>query len=277
MKKPIGRREYNADSNGPSGDEYDLREENVDDLDSEYGEVTEEAMPTGFYKSSVRRQNCFFGISLMQIVAAFIGAYFLMDMSFTRSNVGLFGDEVFMEGSSGEVGIDALNAEVQEIVDEEITELEEAGGWGENAKKVEQSSPLHELISNRNKIGENSWTEAKQWWVENENHLDLSTMTKKEKRIANRFRQKEKAQKRKEEREKRIEDRKKNKNNNKGKGRIKGQGAAANATDLDMLTDKIARHYNFTRVNNKHGHKKGRGGGKNHRPNNKNTMSSGEN
>jgi hypothetical protein len=38
----------------------------------------------------------------MHIFAAFVGAYFLMGMSFTRSNIGTFGDESAMEGSSGE-------------------------------------------------------------------------------------------------------------------------------------------------------------------------------
>ena len=95
-----------------SDDEYDLTEyrQSLGDLSSEYGEVEEYAkstrnehvLPKGFYKKSVRRQNCFFGISLMHIFAAFVGAYFLMGMSFTRSNIGTFGDESAMEGSSGE-------------------------------------------------------------------------------------------------------------------------------------------------------------------------------
>jgi hypothetical protein len=119
MKNSLGNGEYDADSDLPSDpmhiaalgsdDEYDIREHNhMDDLDSEYGEVEIEedtdkpSLPRGYYKKYVRRQNFFFGISLMHIVAAFIAAYFLMDMSFTRSNIGIFGDEVQMEGSSGE-------------------------------------------------------------------------------------------------------------------------------------------------------------------------------
>lgn len=113
MRRPLGSDEYDADSNEPAdpmaiapvgSDDYDLREHG-DELESEYGEVEDTdkpSLPKGFYRKSVRRQNCFFGISLVHIVAAFIGAYFLMGMSFTRSNIAIFGDEVSMEGSSGE-------------------------------------------------------------------------------------------------------------------------------------------------------------------------------
>lgn len=97
MKNSLGNGEYDADSDLPadpmhiaalgSDDEYDIREHNhMGDLDSEYGEVEivedtdKPSLPRGYYKKYVRRQNFFFGISLMHIVAAFIAAYFLMDM-----------------------------------------------------------------------------------------------------------------------------------------------------------------------------------------------------
>ena len=167
-------KEYDADSDEPadpmtivpagSDEEYDIRERSqLYDLDSEYGEVDDADRPwRGYYEKSVRRQNCFFGISLMHIFAAFIAAYLLMGMSFTRSNIGFFGDEVSMEGSSGEVGIDASNAEVQEIIDEEILELEEAGKWGDNAKNIEPDTRMSDLVKDHNKVGLNNWTEEKQ-------------------------------------------------------------------------------------------------------------------
>jgi hypothetical protein len=159
---------------------------------------------------------------------------------------------------------------VQEIVDEEITELEEAGNWGDNAKRTEPNERFNDLIKNRNKVGLNSWTEKKQWWAEHKDDLDPSKMNKKEKMVANRFKKKEAAQKKKEERQKRIQNRKNNKGKDKGRGRNKGKGAAtSDETDLDTLLDKIGKHYNFTQAHpgrpgrNKHSvsgpHKGGRG------------------
>lgn len=278
-----------------SDDEYDLREHAPDDdSDSDYGEIEVEKAPRhrsrssrllspNIYKQAVRRQNCFFGISLIHIVAAFIAAYFLMGMSFTRSNIAIFGDEVAMEGSSGEccfasckftrtfvfllilmailsyhliktvageVGIDAENAEVQEIIDEEIVELEEAGNWGDNAKTIDSNQHFKDMIKNRDKVGMNNWTEQKQWWLKNKDHLDESHMTAREKRIANRFKQQEHRQKmiqerKKKEREKAREKRKNNKANGKGQNEAQA-AAAADATDLDLITEKISKHYNFT-------------------------------
>ena len=113
MEKHHGKSEYSDEPAdpmiavpvGPSEDEYDLRQRD-DDLDNEYRDiedVTHPSMTSGFYKKSLRRQNCFFGISMLHIVAAFIGAYFLMGWSFTiTNNRGVFGDEMNMEGSSGE-------------------------------------------------------------------------------------------------------------------------------------------------------------------------------
>ena len=295
--------EYDADSEEPadrmevvavgSDDEYDLRDHNqIDELDSEYGDIEDTDMPSiprGFYRKSVRRQNCFFGISLMHIIAAFIGAYFLMDMSFTRSNIGIFGDEASMEGSSGEVGIDASNAEVQEIVDEEIIELEEAGNWGENAKRVGSNQHLDDLIKSRNKVGMHSWAEKKQWWNEHKDDLDESKMTSEEKKVVKRFKKKEEKQKRHEERKKRAEERHKNKLKGRGKGNghnkdkdsnnkesqveepeeIEDMEAHADATDLSLI-DKVVTKYKpdprSSRPNHKkhHGHDREKKKGKKH-------------
>ena len=293
--------EYDADSEEPadrmevvpvgSDDEYDLRDHNqLYDLESEYGEVVEDtdmpSIPRGFYRKSVRRQNCFFGISLVHIIAAFIGAYFLMDMSFTRSNIGFFGDEVSMEGSSGEVGIDASNAEVQEIVDEEIIELEEAGNWGENAKRVNSNQHFNDLIQSRNKVGMHGWAEKKQWWNEHKDDLDESKMSAKEKKIADKFKKKEEKQKKREERKKKKEskkdkDRSKNKRHNNDKNNkdkethveeteeVEEIEAHADATDLSLI-DKIAQQYKpdpkSSRPNHKkhHGHDREKKKGKNH-------------
>jgi hypothetical protein len=150
----------------------------------------------------------------------------------------------------GEVGIDADNAEVQEIIDEEIVELEEAGNWGDNAKTIDSNERFKELIKIRDKVGVNNWTEQKQWWLDNKDHLDESHMTAREKRIANRFKQQEQRQKKiqerkKKEREKAREKRNNNKGNGKGQNNKEGE-AAADATDLDLITEKISKHYNFT-------------------------------
>jgi len=179
--------------------------------------------------------------------------------------------------STGEVGIDASNAEVQEIIDEEIVALEEAGHWGDNAKKIEPNQRWADLITHHDKIGMNNWTENKQWWRENHDHLDESKMSKKEKKIANRFKKKEMKQKEKEERKKRIQERQKNKDKamgNRGKsksnGYNKGIEAKADATDLDILSDKIGKHFNLTdahagRPGNGIRHKKGERGKNNKR------------
>ncbi|KAL7479638.1 hypothetical protein ACHAW6_005361 [Cyclotella cf. meneghiniana] len=270
-----------------SDDEYDLREHAPDDdLDSDYGEIevgkaprhrsrSSRLLSPNFYKQAVRRQNFFFGISLIHIVAAFIAAYFLMGMSFTRSNIAIFGDEVAMEGSSGEVGIDAENAEVQAIIDEEIVELEEAGNWGDNAKTIDATQRFKDLIKNRDKVGMNNWTEQKQWWLENKDHLDESQMTEREKKIANRLKQKEYRQKmiqerKKKEREKARDKRKNNKANGKGQNEAQA-AAAADATDLDLITEKLSKHYNFTDAQSGRPWNKIKGhGGRNkeHRPGN---------
>jgi hypothetical protein len=150
----------------------------------------------------------------------------------------------------GEVGIDAYNAEVQEIIDEEIVELEEAGNWGDNAKTIGSNERFKDLIKNRDKVGVNNWTEQKQWWLDNKDHLDESNMTAREKRIANRFKQQEQRQKRKQERKKKKREKAREKRkNNKGNGKRQNNAqaaAAADATDLDLITEKISKHYNFT-------------------------------
>lgn len=53
------------------------------------------------YRTSVRRQNCFFGVSVLSLTMAFIAAYLLMGLSFTPSNIGIFGDESTRKGGSG--------------------------------------------------------------------------------------------------------------------------------------------------------------------------------
>ncbi|KAL3804369.1 hypothetical protein HJC23_011297 [Cyclotella cryptica] len=150
----------------------------------------------------------------------------------------------------GEVGIDAENAEVQEIIDEEIVELEEAGNWGDNAITIDSNQRFNDLIKNRDKVGLNDWTEKKQWWLDNKDHLDESNMSAREKRIANRFKRQEEQQRMKEERKKKARERAREKRKN-NKGRGKGQNndedaATADATDLGLVTEKISKHYNFT-------------------------------
>ena len=156
------------------------------DVDSEYGEVEQTLKPkivtaanksyatniNDFYKISIRRQNICFGSSVFFMVGMFIAAYFYMGVSFSPANVGIFGDELSMKGAAGEVGLDADNAETQEIIDEEIIELEETGNWGDNAK--EKKSNLDGIIFDKSKIGEHNWVEQSDWWKKNMGNMDVS-------------------------------------------------------------------------------------------------------
>jgi hypothetical protein len=53
------------------------------------------------HRASVRRQNCFFGVSVISLTMAFIAAYLFMGLSFTPANIGIFGDESTRKGGSG--------------------------------------------------------------------------------------------------------------------------------------------------------------------------------
>ena len=53
------------------------------------------------YRTLVRRQNCFFGVSVLSVTVVFIAAYLLMGLSFTPANIGIFGDESSRKGESG--------------------------------------------------------------------------------------------------------------------------------------------------------------------------------
>ena len=55
------------------------------------------------YRTAVRRQNCCFGTSMLTITGLFVAAYVLMGLSFTPSNIGIFGDESSMKGGSGKL------------------------------------------------------------------------------------------------------------------------------------------------------------------------------
>ncbi len=182
-----------------NSDQYDLEMVNVevpayssddedefDTTDSEYGEDslheraitpnntmnTKSLSKSDFYKKSMRRQNICFGSSVFALVGMFIAAYFYMDISFSPADVGIFGDEIAMKGASGEVGLDADNAETQAIIDEEIIALEETGHWGENAK--EKRSKIEDIIFDKDKIGEHKWVEDSDWWKNNIGNMDVS-------------------------------------------------------------------------------------------------------
>lgn len=109
---------YNNSSNSSDDDEYSVEEviesgssTSESQIDSEYGERTltprtvtknsSMAKNNDFYRTSVRRQNCCFGASMLSFAGLFIAAYFLMGLSFSPSNIGIFGDESSMKGSSG--------------------------------------------------------------------------------------------------------------------------------------------------------------------------------
>ena len=80
----------------------------ADDEDGEYGEqtltpwtVTKDNAPS-LYRESVMRQNRLFGVSVFVLAGMFVAAYFMMGLSFSPSNIGIFGDESSMRGGSGE-------------------------------------------------------------------------------------------------------------------------------------------------------------------------------
>jgi len=103
-----------------SDDEYSVEIEEGSssiDLENEYGEQTitprtvtksniskvDGHSSNDFYKTTVRRQNCCFGLSMISFAGLFIAAYFYMGMSFTPSNIGIFGDESSMKGGTGKI------------------------------------------------------------------------------------------------------------------------------------------------------------------------------
>ena len=98
------------------------------------------------------------------------------------------------------MGLDADNAETQEIVDEEIIQTEEAGHWGDigdganskAAKRAKEHDRFSDMLGQekfgRDKVGMNKWVENKDWWKENSQNMDESQMTKKELRQYNKVR-----------------------------------------------------------------------------------------
>ena len=63
--------------------------------------VTKDNAPS-LYRESVMRQNRLFGVSVFVLAGMFVAAYFMMGLSFSPSNIGIFGDESSMRGGSGE-------------------------------------------------------------------------------------------------------------------------------------------------------------------------------
>ncbi|KAL7541193.1 hypothetical protein ACHAXR_010715 [Thalassiosira sp. AJA248-18] len=222
------------------------------DVDSEYGEQTitprtvtrnTPVANNDFYRTSVKRQNCCFGASMVTLAGLFISAYFLMGLSFSPSNIGIFGDDSYLKGGSGtsEVGLDADNAETQQIVDEEVTELEEAGHWGElgkptdskASKREKMNEKMKDILTGRNKVGKNNWTESKDWWKENADNLDVEHMSNKERK--------------KYEFMKKLEERKKKKKKRQCRKNPElpmCQETSNPDLDIDSIQEKLTDHYN---------------------------------
>ncbi|KAL9187792.1 hypothetical protein ACHAXT_006170 [Thalassiosira profunda] len=173
--------------------EYSSSDEDSDsdsNVDSEYGEpgehvvrprVVTEKSPVAkheFYQAAVRRQNCFFGLSMVTVAGLFLAAYFFMGLSFTPSNIGIFGDESALKGGAGEVGLDADNSQTEEIVDEEVVAMEESGSKAAKRAKREKEFPhIHD------KVGQGKeWVENKNWWKKHAEEMDTSHMSKHEKK-----------------------------------------------------------------------------------------------
>eukprot|EP00574_Skeletonema_japonicum_P002137 CAMPEP_0201718952 /NCGR_PEP_ID=MMETSP0593-20130828/4329_1 /ASSEMBLY_ACC=CAM_ASM_000672 /TAXON_ID=267983 /ORGANISM="Skeletonema japonicum, Strain CCMP2506" /LENGTH=674 /DNA_ID=CAMNT_0048209339 /DNA_START=123 /DNA_END=2147 /DNA_ORIENTATION=- len=252
---------------GNNSDEYDLEmidvedaaeyssDEGFDTTDSEYGEdslhertltpttvsANSSAAGADFYRTSMKRQNICFGSTVFLVVGVFIAAYFYMDISFSPSNVGMFGDEKSMKGASGEVGLDADNAETQEIIDEEIIELEETGKWGENAKEVR--SKIDDIIFDTDRIGEHKWVEDGNWWKDNSGNMDTSNMTKTEFKAYKKMKKKEERRKKKRAKQEKVlakAEAKAAKNGKVGKKKKK----EGHLEDIDDIKQKLAnRHH----------------------------------
>ena len=228
----------------------------ADEIDSEYGEQVlkprsaASRVPsnneTYSYKSEVRKQNCFFGSSMISVAGLLIAAYFLMGLSFTPANIGIFGDETNMKGSSGEVGLEAANAEMQGIVDKEIMEAEQAGiidedgengGIADTVKrakdKVKKTNKAAErfknLIDNKNEVGENDWVEKKDWWKIHDSDFDTDQMSKEDQRAWKASVKRQKQMKR----------------------RCKKEPTLEECSNKDLITsltdirDKLVKHYNY--------------------------------
>jgi len=48
------------------------------------------------YRASIRRQNRFVSATMLVIAGMFIAAYFIMGLSFTPSNIGIFGPSLYL-------------------------------------------------------------------------------------------------------------------------------------------------------------------------------------
>jgi hypothetical protein len=193
-------------------------------------EASSSSSSSHHYRASVMRQNRFFGVSMILLAGLFVGAYFLMGLSFTPANVGIFGDESSMRGGSGEVGLDADNAKTQAIVDEEVTEMEESEHWGEmgHVAKAAKGANALDRIKTHDKVGKHDWVEDADWWKEHAPDMDVSKMTNKE---ANEY---YKAKKKEERLRKRCE-------NHPNDVKCKEGGKVA--TDLIEIREKLANHY----------------------------------
>lgn len=208
------------------------------DVDGEYGERTlaprtvTKDIDASFYRASVMRQNRLFGVGVFVLAGMFVAAYFLMGLSFTPSNIGIFGDESSMRGGSGDVGLDADNAKTQSIVDEEVVELEESEHWGEmgNTKEDDIKAKILDRIKSHDKVGKHDWVFDEDWWEEHAPDMDVSKMTEKTKREYIRMKNKEEQLKMR---------CKKHPDNAKC-----GDGGKV-VTDLESIKEKLAHHYDI--------------------------------
>ena len=96
----------------PASFSDDDDDDDEEEVENEYGERTlaprtvtqhSSVAKNDFYKASVRRQNCCFGTSMLSLAGVFVAAYFVMGLSFTPNNIGIFGDESSMKGGSGKI------------------------------------------------------------------------------------------------------------------------------------------------------------------------------
>ncbi|KAL7461901.1 hypothetical protein ACHAXS_002306 [Conticribra weissflogii] len=151
---------------------------------------------------------------------------------------------------TGEVGIDASNAQIQAVIDEEITELEEEGSFGDEAvdpkEKRAKAAKIHQqfkdMINNKEKVGENKWVENKNWWKENVKNIDMAEEMKNKKNKTKKTKNEDNSNPMKEDKLKmRCERQKRN-------GKISDKCKELEMTDVDSIEDKLVNQYNFTIV-----------------------------
>lgn len=150
------------------------------------------------------------------------------------------------------MGLDADNAETQEIIDEEIIAVEEELDFGEMGhdsaaeKRAKAHEKMKDILGNvgggigkgiGGGIGKHDWVENKDWWAKNAPNMDTSNMSKKD---IKEYKKNAQMEKRQESRKKRFC------KNNPDLPRCVGFNNGDDI-DLDSIKEKFS-HYDFETI-----------------------------